>query len=190
MGLTESKISDVPSLLYHDSLIDLFGDVKNEMGEDLINDQEKYDVIEKIEGNDFNNDPKEFLLSMLKSNRTEMLSEYTIDELKDMELYKLDGYDIGYALKRHDNDIEEYNEIVSVFNNSGIKGIGDYLIKSAISNGGCYLDHYDGFLSQFYSKHGFEEYERYNFDPQYDPDGEFVKKYGEQDVIFRKHRDC
>jgi hypothetical protein len=41
----------------------------------------------------------------------------------------------------------------------------------------------------FYSKHGFEEYKRDKFDPQYDPTGEFRKKYGPSDIIYRRYRD-
>jgi hypothetical protein len=64
------------------------------------------------------------------------------------------------------------------------------LVKSAINNGGCYLDHFDGYLSNIYQPLGFVEYDRYKFDPQYDKDGLFRKKYGEADVIFRKHKNC
>ena len=135
--------------------------------------------------NDFIHNPKSFLNSIRKTSRAEMLTDYTLEDLEDMMTFKLNGYDIGYALKKDDNG--DYSEIVSVFNNSGIKGIGDDLIQSAVSNGGRYLDHYDGFLSNFYSKHGFEEYKRDKFDPQYDPTGEFRDKYGEADIIYRRY---
>jgi len=118
----------------------------------------------------------------------EMLTSYSIPELEEMKLFKLKNYDIGYALKKKDG---EFSEIVSVFNNEpNVKGIGDDLMKSSIKNGGCYLDHFDGFLSKLYEKLGFVEYDRYEFDPQYDEGGKFEKKYGKSDVIFRKHKDC
>ena len=180
MGITLKPIN----VGHHEHLMEVFSDVYSEIGEDTELD-EKYIVLKKIKNNDFIHNPRLFLKSIKKSSRGEMLSEYSLEVMEDMLTFKLDGYDIGYALKKGEDD--EYNEIVSVFNNSGIKGIGDELIQSAIKNGGRYLDHYDGFLSGFYSKHGFEEYKRDKFDPQYDPTGEFRDKYGESDIIYRKY---
>ena len=57
------------------------------------------------------------------------------------------------------------------------------LIFINICSAGCYLDHYDGYLSDFYQSLGFEEYDRYEFDPQYDKDGKFEKKYGRKNII-------
>lgn len=181
MGISPKPIN----IDYHEHLIETYSDNYSEISEDGDSD-ERDDVIQKINDNDFINDPEMFLDSIRKSSRSEMLTDYTIEDLDEMLTFKLDGYDIGYALKRGDS--EEYNEIVSVFNNSGVKGVGDDLIQSAIRNGGRYLDHYDGFLSGFYSKHGFEEYKRDKFDPQYDPTGEFRDKYGEADIIYRKYK--
>ena len=180
MGISHRPINTS----YHEHLIEIYSDVYNEIAEeDEIDDKDI--VLKKIKNNDFIDNPKLFLDSIKKSSRGEMLTEYSLEDLEDMLTFKLDGYDIGYALKKGYDD--EYNEIVSVFNNSGIKGVGDELIQSAIKNGGRYLDHYDGFLSSFYSKHGFEEYKRDKFDPQYDPTGEFRDKYGESDIIYRKY---
>jgi hypothetical protein len=76
---------------------------------------------------------------------------------------------------------------VAVHNNEpDVKNIGDQLIQSAIDNGAQYLDHFDGFLSNFYQSKGFKEIGRDKYDPQYDPNGEFAQKYGKQDVIYRK----
>ena len=174
----------------HEHLIEIFSDKNYELDEEenLENNDQRSDVIEKIRNNDFDGDPQLFFDSINSSKKhKEMLSDYSAEDFSEMKLFKLNGYDIGYALKLKDG---EYSEIVSVFNNSNVKNIGDELIRSAIKNGGCYLDHYDGFLSDFYSRHGFEEYERYEFDPQYDTDGQFEKKYGKKDIIFRKHVDC
>ena len=182
MGISPKPIN----ISYHEHLIKTFSDGDSEISEDNESDK-RNTVIEKINNNDFTNDPEAFLESLQKSSRKEMLTDYTIEDLENMKTYKLDGYDIGYALKQDDEG--NFNEIVSVFNNSGIKGVGDDLIQSAIRNGGRYLDHYDGFLSGFYSKHGFEEYKRDKFDPQYDPTGEFRDKYGPSDIIYRRYKD-
>jgi hypothetical protein len=146
-------------------------------------------VIDALEANDWEEkDASKFRTALMKSKHKEMLTNYSVDELSKMKLFKLKGYDIGFALKKKGS---KYNEIVAVFNNeSDVKGIGKELMLAAIKNGGCYLDHYDGFLSNLYSSLGFNEYKRYKFDPQYDKDGSFKKKYGEADVIFRKHKDC
>lgn len=141
-------------------------------------------VLELIKNNEFENDAKSFKNSLSKSKHSEMLTDYDIKDLKKMKLFKLKGYNIGFALKKKNG---KYNEIVAVHNNEpNIKGIGTVLMKSAISNGGEYLDHFDGFLTKFYQKLGFEEIGRDKFDPQYDEDGSFRAKYGEADVIYRK----
>ncbi len=188
MGIKPKK----HSFDYHENLVELFLGEQKELDEeddDFEIDDVKEEVISKIKNNEFSDDPQEFYDAINRSEKhKEMLSEYSVDDFAEMKLFILDGYDIGYALKKSQDG--GYNEIVSVFNNSDVKGIGNELMKSAISNGGCYLDHYDGFLSDFYSSLGFEEYDRYEFDPQYDPDGNFEKKYGRQDIIFRKHKNC
>jgi hypothetical protein len=182
MGINPKPIN----ISYHEHLLDTFSDGDSEISEDNESDERNI-VIEKIRNNDFINDPEQFLESIQKSSRKEMLTDYTIEDLEDMKTFKLDGYDIGYALKQDEEG--NYGEIVSVFNNSEIKGVGEELVRSAIRNGGRYLDHYDGFLSKFYSKLGFEEYKRDKFDPQYDPTGEFRDKYGEADIIYRRYND-
>jgi hypothetical protein len=132
--------------------------------------------------------PQSFLDSLMKSKHLAMLTPYSISELSSMKLFKLDGYNIGYALKKKDG---KYSEIVAVHNNEpDVKQIGKELVLSAVKNGGCYLDHFDGMLSNLYSSIGFEEYSRDEFDPQYDTGGEFEKKYGKQDIIYRVHRSC
>lgn len=118
----------------------------------------------------------------------EMLRPYSTGELAKMKLFKLNGYNIGFVLKEKNG---RYKEIVAVHNNeSDVKNIGGDLMKVGIKAGGCYLDHFDGYLSDFYGSLGFEEYDRDKFDAQYDPDGSFRKKYGERDVIYRKHKNC
>jgi len=148
------------------------------------------DVIEKILGNDYEEqNAQNFYNSLKKSKHAEMLTPYSIAELSKMKLFKLNGYDIGFALKMWQDG--KYSDIVAVFNNEpGVGGIGKYLVNSAIQKGGCYLDHFDGFLSSVYEPLGFIEYKRDVFDPQYDDGGRFEKRYGKQDVIYRKHKNC
>ena len=188
MGLkkTPKRSFDKSKLAYYEYMMEMIEEDNNfdDSDEDI-----RLDILSKIKNGEFVNDVDEFYDSIRKSTRPEMLTLYEKPDLGNMKLYKVDGYDAGYALKQHDED-GEYNEIVSVFNNTGVKGIGSELVKSAIRNGGCYLDHYDDYLTGFYKNLGFVEIDRLEFDPQYDPEGKFQDKYGPLDIIYRKHNSC
>lgn len=47
-----------------------------------------------------------------------------------------------------------------------MKDIGKNLMKFASNDGGCYLDHYDGYLINSYQAMGFVEYDRNNYDKE------------------------
>ena len=155
--------------------------------EDKVDNEESQKVKEMILSNHYwiRNQYEQFLESLNRSTRKPFLSKYTAEELKNhnVQTYQLNGYHIGYALKPDEDGVD----IISVHNNEpNIKGVGDALIESAKANGGTKLDHYDGFLSDLYSKHGFEEYDRYKCDDQYaDPNWDY-ERYGRPDVILRK----
>ena len=157
------------------------------LAEDKVDNEESQRVKEMILSNEYwiRNQYGQFLESLNSSTRKPFLSKYTAEELKNhnVQTYQLNGYHIGYALKPDEDGVD----IISVHNNEpNIKGVGDALIESAKANGGTKLDHYDGFLSDLYSKHGFEEYDRYKWDDQYaDPNWDY-ERYGRPDVILRK----
>lgn len=157
------------------------------LSEDKVDNEESQKVKEMILSNEYwiRNQYEQFLESLNRSTRKSFLSKYTAKELKNhnVQTYQLNGYHIGYALKPDEDGVD----IISVHNNEpNIKGVGDALIESAKANGGTKLDHYDGFLSDLYSKHGFEEYDRYKWDDQYaDPNWDY-ERYGRPDVILRK----
>lgn len=111
----------------------------------------------------------------------EMLTAYSVGDLATMQLFKLQGAEIGFAIKGGD-------EIVAVHNNeAGVGGVGELLMEAAIQHGGRVLDHFDvPILSKIYGNIGFKETERFPFDPQYAPPG-FTQKYGEPDIIVRKY---
>jgi hypothetical protein len=162
---------------------------RNSLNEEADTDKRE-DVLQKISNGDWEQpqNPKSFKDSMDISKHKEMLTPYSTGELAQMKLYKLNGYNIGFALKKKNGG---YKEIVAVHNNEpDVKSVGKELMKSAIKAGGCYLDHFDGYLSSFYDSLGFEEIDRDKFDAQYDQDGSFRNKYGESDVIYRKHKNC
>jgi hypothetical protein len=149
-------------------------------------ESDSIDVIQDIKNDNWEQeDPTVFHASLNKSRHGAMLTPYSVSELSKMKLFKLSGYDIGFALKELN---DEFQEIVGVFNNEPeVKGIGKELVKASIRNGGKYLDHFDGYLSGLYQSLGFEEYKRDKFEPQYDEDGSFREKYGAADVIYRKY---
>jgi hypothetical protein len=152
-------------------------------------DEKRQDVVNKIRNNEWEKqDPKRFKEAISNSKHSQMLTDYSESDFAKMKLFKLNGYNIGFALKKFNGD---YSEIVSVFNNEiNVSNIGKELINAAIKNGGCYLDHFDGFLSGLYQSLGFIEYKRDKFDPTYDQDKSFRNKYGEADIIYRKHKNC
>jgi hypothetical protein len=107
---------------------------------------------------------KAFYDSLYGGQRAGFLSPYSHDELRMMDLYKLKGHNAGFAIKDGD-------DIVSVHNNSELSSLGRRFMRKAKDVGGRKLDHFDGFLSGLYRKHGFTEvYEIYQWDEQYAPD--------------------
>jgi hypothetical protein len=141
---------------------------------------EKTDVIKRINNNDFEiNNYEKFLEAIQSNKRKEFLTPYALKDLQTMTTYKLNGYNIGYAIK-------EDGDIVSVFNNSNVKNIGSELIKSAIKNGGNKLDHYDGYLSSLYEPLGFKEVGRDKWDDKYASSNWDYEKYGRPDIIYRQ----
>lgn len=150
------------------------------------NEETTKEVKNLIEVNQFDTDSKAFFHSFMKAKHPKMLTPYSLEELKEMKTFKVKGYDVGFALKKFRD--KGYSEIVAVHNaDPDVKGIGPALMESAIRNGGRYLDHFDGFLTSLYNSAGFVEYQRFPYDPQYDPDGSFAKLYGTVDVIYRHH---
>lgn len=138
------------------------------------------EVIQMIRNNEFDIDNnEEFSKALYKGDKSAFLTQYTASDFANMTTYKVKGLDIGYAIKSD-------GDIVSVFNNSGVKGIGTELMKSAIRNGGTKLDHFDGYLSKLYEPLGFKEIGRDNWDDQYAPDNWDYEKYGRPDVVYRK----
>lgn len=141
------------------------------------------DIIEKIKNKDFEiNNVDEFLESVGLSTRKDFLTDYQKEQLQEhFTTYKVNGYNAGFAIK-------DDGDIVSVHNNTGIKGagIGDELIEAAKDLGGTKLDHYAGFLDDLYSRHGFEEYNRDAWNDEYASKDWNYDEYGRPDVVYRK----
>jgi hypothetical protein len=179
----EGKRRFSAKVAYQESLEEALGEAVNELqvpGRD--------EVISAIQNDQWEKDitPDAFKASISKSKHDLMLTDYSPSDFAKMKLFKLQDADIGFALK--DIGDKKHAEIVAVYNNSGVKGIGDELIQAAIRQGGRYLDHFDGFLTDLYTRNGFVEYKRDPYNPDYDEGGNFKQKYGPRDVIYRVYK--
>ncbi len=63
-----------------------------------------------------------------------------------------------HADERSGFGITEDGELIAVF--SVDKGRGQGIMEAAESRGAAYLDHFDGYLSDFYQRRGWVEYKR------------------------------
>jgi hypothetical protein len=99
--------------------------------------------------------PEAFKASLMKNARAGTLSDYSLDELGQMQLYKVKGFDAGYAIKGG-------NELVNLYNSGGpdAKGAGPWLVLHAIEHGVTHGDHFHGYLTRFYQRLGFKEVKR------------------------------
>ena len=150
--------------LYMNQLLML--DVVAESGQ--IIKENKDEVISRIANNTWEVDTPElaesFLASINTSTRIEFITPYTADELSNFRLFKVDGMNIGFAIK-------EDGDIILVHNNEGIGGIGNLLIQKAIELGGEKLDYFDGFLTGFYRNLGFKLTSNEHFNDEWTPEG-------------------
>jgi hypothetical protein len=125
--------------------------------------ENKNDIIEKISTGNWETNADEFLDSVNSSKRVEFLTPYSVEELSKFKLFKLEGYNIGFALK-------DEGDIILVHNNERVGGLGKLLINKVIEFGGNKLDHYDGFLTGFYRSLDFKLDENDFFLDEYAPD--------------------
>lgn len=149
--------------LYMTSL--LMQDVVSES--DTIKESKDEALSRIVNGNwepDTPNLPELFLSSINTSTRVEFMTPYTAEELSNFKLFKVDGMNIGFAIKKD-------GDIILVHNNEGIGGIGNLLIQKAIELGGTKLDHFDGFLTGFYRSLGFKLESNDHFADEWTPEG-------------------
>ena len=141
------------------------------------------EIISRLEQDLYSKNPQEFLFSLKRSHHLGMLTLYSISELATMDICKVLGYNVGFAIKY----VGEYHEIVGVHNNEFlIHGLGYHIVAAAIRAGGNALDHFGSpKLCELYDSLGFMEIRREPYDPNYDPAGTFRSKYGELPVIYR-----
>jgi hypothetical protein len=162
--LTESevKVSDKLSETAFNSMSAMSVFAEEGMLSEEETDQLEYEV--SLAENPVSDVISKFRDSLYSGKRPGFLSYYSPEELTRMDLYLLKGHNAGFAIKEGD-------DIVSVHNNSGLTGLGNKFMRKAKEVGGTRLDHFDGFLSGLYRKHGFTDvYEIYQWDEQYRPE--------------------
>lgn len=120
------------------------------------------DISLKIMTKQWDRDPENFYNSFMTSKRIGFLTPYTVDDLREFDLYKVKGYNIGFAVKKD-------GDIILVHNNDNVRGIGEHLVKTAIKFGGKKLDHFNGFLTGFYKKLHFKFVNHDEFNDEYAP---------------------
>ena len=158
---TEAKVSDKLSRTAYNTMhaMSVFGD-EGILSE--IEGQFEYEV--SLAENPVPEIVERFNTSLYKGKRSGFLSYYSLQELARMDLYLLKDHNAGFAIKDGD-------DIVSVHNNSELRGLGNEFMNKAKEAGGARLDHFDGFLSGLYRKHGFTDvYEILQWDEQYKPE--------------------
>ena len=148
-------------------------------------DSDIFGKIEKGEwdtNGDLAHDYPIFMDSLRKSRHPEALTWYTEEDYaaKGAKLFKVAGYDAGFA-------VDKEGDIISVHNNTTVRGVAPYLIRKAKELGGTHLDHYDiGRLNDVYGSEGLAEYKRFDWNDQYAPEGWDYEKFGRPAVILRK----
>lgn len=181
-----NRTNKIPSQCLKEAFLNtmLFEETLSE-NDDPVNSPERVDVLNHINNDDYvRNNYTSFANELMHSRYSSFLTHYAVDEMEKLNIqtFQVPGYEIGFGLKK----LPEGVDIVGVHNNTSIKGVGEALIDSAIRLGGTHLDHFDGFLSDFYSKKGFEEYERWKWNDEYAPKGWNYDKYGRPDAILRR----
>jgi hypothetical protein len=143
--------------LYYDDLL-----MQDVVAEEVM--ESKDEVLEKLLRGSLETTPEEFLSSVKASSRLEFMTPYTEEELSRIKLFKVEGFNIGFAVK-------EDGDIILVHNNEKVGGIGRLLIEKAVENGGTKMDHFDGFLTGFYRELGFILESNEQFNDEWTPEG-------------------
>lgn len=125
------------------------------------------------------NDAEAFKIQLAESSRPGFLEQKTIQQIKDMKTFTSKDGKVGYGITKE-------GELVSVFNNSGKKGLLKIIMPEAILNGATSLDAYEGYLSGRYEEFGFEIVETIPWDDKFAPKGWDFDKYGRPNVVKMK----
>ena len=114
-------------------------------------------ILSSIIQNEFDKDPEEFYKSLqiaIKADYGEYLAPRSLSTVRKMQTFKVKNANAGIGLIKKEGKQEI--EIVSLFNQSGIPGLGTKLFIMAISLGGKYLECFGPYLNDYYSSYNFE----------------------------------
>jgi hypothetical protein len=121
----------------------------------------------------------EFVKGRDMTKKPQFLAQYKAADYKKMKAttYLDESGKVGYALKKD-------GEIISVFNNSGIKNLGMRAMENALKNGGTHLDCIGEQLKEYYEQFGFKAYDELAWDDLQAPVNWDYKELG-RPTIFR-----
>jgi len=118
-------------------------------------------IVSSIIQNEFDKDPEEFYKSLqvaIKADYGEYLAPRSLSTIHKMQVFKVKDVNAGIGLIKKEGKQEI--EIVSLFNQSGIPGLGTKLFIMAISLGGKHLECFGPYLNEYYSSYQFEVYKK------------------------------
>ena len=84
--------------------------------------------------------------------------------------------------------VKNDGEIGGLFNDAE-QSRGSELIEKAVQHGGNHLDCFDGFLPDYYRRHGFNEKNRVEWNDDHAPENWNYNKFGRPDVIIMELED-
>jgi hypothetical protein len=114
-----------------------------------------------------------------------MLTRYSYQKVvaNGGRVFQIDNLPAGYALWPNRDGDGQGVEMFMVHNNSGIPGLGDDILHDAIARGADRLFAFDNpKLTALYTEHGFREYDRIAWDPQYAPERWAESRYAGQEI--------
>lgn len=102
---------------------------------------------------------------------------YDASEYDNHSVFTFDDGKVGFA-------ISPEGMLVSVFKSpdSNIKGVLDSIVPEAIARGATHLEAFEGFLTEAYSKYGFVEVDRLEWDDKLKPEG-WTDEQGSPDLV-------
>ena len=127
-----------------------------------------------IQTTDYNN----FRISLKSNSKNVNLELHSNKEYDSFRVYTHSTHDCGFA-------ITPGNELINLFNNSRVKGLGKEAIRAAIELGADNLNCFDGPLVSIYNSMGFIETSRVTFNPNFAPYN-WNNAMGTPDVVFLK----
>lgn len=123
--------------------------------------------------------PKTFKKYLIKNKRLEFFTVYTEVEMRPWRLLLTEEAKGGAGFA-----ITPDKELVNIFNNTDIKGLGRAMVRCAIDLGVNRVFCFDGFLRDFYTSFGFRVVKWRAWDSKLAPANWNYGKYGKPRVLW------